>query len=134
MRLLSIATLGVVCVLLSLGTASAFGRTSHALDSCNTQGSDTNCIYAQDATFTAHVGLTAQAYDYWVTNTMWRPSGECAIVAFNNGSLVGSVEDCSPSDNHFSTYGPYGYSRGYCKNDTSADMNHITCEDFNYHT
>jgi len=122
---------GILIVLLAAAvTASvAVAQRQHSLDSCSSQGSNEACIYND-----GYLDLWAQgtASNYWVTNTIWRGNAstvEGDVCFHNSDGNVGCVADTG--DNPVSTYGPYGYSTGFCKVFTAENA---TCEVFNFHT
>lgn len=69
-------------------------------------------------------------YNYWQTNKMWRPSGSASIYYFNASGVVGYYS--SPTDNPLVVHGSYGYSDGFCENDTGSSMSSVTCQDYNW--
>jgi hypothetical protein len=124
----------VAALLVAAAVVGGVASASHkrVLDNCSNNNGFVACKYVDQGSIPANQGRLGSAYDYWVTSSMWRPSSRCARVGFNNsaGDHFGSI-DCS-SDTHFSYYGPFGYSRGVCENDTGSTLSNVTCEVFNW--
>lgn len=64
---------------------------------------------------------------------MWRPANYCAEVGYRNSSGYNGAAYCG-SQSSFSYYGPFGYSVGYCANDSSTELSPVTCEVFSWYT
>jgi hypothetical protein len=104
--------------------------------SCSTNGGFTTCQY-YNGTMPAYAGGSCcvafnadSGYNYWQTNKMWRPSGSASIYYFNASGVVGYYS--SPTDNPLVVHGSYGYSDGFCENDTGSSMSSVTCQDYNW--
>jgi hypothetical protein len=112
--------------------AATMTATAARADACSSSGGYVTCKYLDGAGLGAWALVQGSAWNYWKTSTMWRPADRCAEVGYYNGSYIGG-QYCGSSSS-FSLYGPYGYSVGYCANNTPYFMQPVTCQVFNWYT
>lgn len=109
------------------------------IQSCSGSGNSYTCQY-YNGTMPAYAGgsccvayYASYGYNYWVTDTMWRPVGNAASVYwYNSSGIQGYV--ANSSSNPFSSKGSYGYDAPYCENDTGASLSSVTCQVYNWLT
>ena len=127
-------------VALALVTVSLVAGVGEArADDCSTSGSYTTCKYHEGfmpryaggsccVNFYAYSG-----YNYWYTNTMWRPVNNWAEVYFYNSTGVHGVVS-NYGSNPFSTRGSWGYDSAFCENDSGGSFSSATCQVYNWNT
>ena len=70
--------------------------------------------------------IAFSGYNYWQTNKVWRPIGNWFTVAFHN-STGDWGHQRSRDLNPVVATGPYGYSQGWCYNDSGNTVSPVTC-------
>lgn len=68
-------------------------------------------------------------YNSWVTNQVFRPTGNQFCVWFEvSGGNPNAGELCNSNTNPFQTPpGGYGYNRAFCHSNASSDVSPVTC-------
>lgn len=120
-------------VLVAVLAVIAAGATPALADDCSSNNGYVACKYLESATLGPYALVAGNATGYWETSTMWRPASYCSEVGYYNSAGYHGLEYCGSSSS-FSYYGPFGYSVGYCANDTGYYTYPVTCEVFNYYT
>ena len=129
----------VTTVIVLAACSLVVGAVQARADTCSTSGSHTTCKYFEGF-MPAYAGggccvayYAYSGYNYWYTNTMWRPVNNWASVFWYNSTGVhGTVSNYG--NNPFSTKGSWGYDSGFCENDSGGSFSTATCQVYNWDT